>query len=427
MALALGGCGARTGLDVPNVDGSVIPPREQPDVGVCRPFRSISERASLDVFLLLDASGSMVEPTALGVTKAEAVAEALGAFVSAEESDGLGVALTFFPVLEPGVPAFCRNDRDCGAADTCFRPRICSDARTICERNADCPGRGSRCRRLRVCESFGGLCGSGFGPCPFGACIPFGQCLNRVSCEVEDYRTPTVELGVLPDAAGALLDGIARQQLGGSTPTLWALEGVLDQARARQRARPTSRVVVLLATDGFPTFCEIDLLRGGVLDAPTILAEVADAAARGAARGIDTHVVGVFGPEEEEEARANLSMIAEAGGSEEALVVSTDEPVSERLLRVLSDVREEVQRCAFAIPAAGALPDPRDLRVRLLSAGEPPVDLDRQAQCAPGSLAFTLDGDPDAGVRPGVVELCPAACARVTDLGARVEMEAGCR
>ena len=39
------------------------------------------------------------------------------------------------------------------------------------------------------------------------------------------------------------------------------------------------------------------------------------------------------------EARENLSRLAMAGGTDEALVITTDEPITERLLAVLDELR----------------------------------------------------------------------------------------
>ena len=86
----LPGCGAKTGL---KVDGSVYDATVTmdagidsgtdagPDVGpVCIPFRAEARLASLDIFVLMDSSGSMEDLTAAGISKAAAITNALEGF-----------------------------------------------------------------------------------------------------------------------------------------------------------------------------------------------------------------------------------------------------------------------------------------------------------------------------------------------------------
>lgn len=449
--LVLVGCGAKTGLKIPEfdvdatvVDATIDTPPDVPfdtpvdvfDAGMCIPFRARADLASLDIFVLMDTSGSMNDDTAAGETKAAAVSRAMTEFVFAPESEGLSVALTFFPFEDIEVPEYCSNDGQCGEPDACLMPDICLPSGTqFCRNSGDCDEPGDFCEPLGRCGGgpVGGdpeLCLNIGDPCGDGTrCVDFGLCENRTSCEPSDYTRPAVGLGELPGNARPFANALADREFVGGTPTLPALTGVLNRARTRTRMSPGSKVIVLLATDGFPAACdpEVDYLDPDPMlgiDRPVAIAEM------GAADGIQTFVVGVFAPEEEDDARRNLTRLAIGGGTEEALVITTDMPVTEELLRVLNELRDEVQTCVYAIPAAGAVPDPRDLIVRLLESEGGVRELVRvedELGCDPVEGGYYFQQDIEMGARPGFVELCPASCVIAARDDVIVEMEAGCR
>ena len=72
-------------------------------------------------------------------------------------------------------------------------------------------------------------------------------------CNVNDYRTPDVPIGLLPDVAPQIAMSLAAQRLGPGTPTTPALEASLAYAKAEKIARVTRDVAVVLVTDGEPT------------------------------------------------------------------------------------------------------------------------------------------------------------------------------
>jgi hypothetical protein len=440
-------CGSHTGLSVPEVgeDAEVEDVPVVPDVfdaspdtldagPACIPFRTRADLASLDIFVLLDSSGSMEQVTASGLTKAEAVSEALIGFIEAPESTGVGVGLSFFPIEDTSVPSFCTGDAQCGGdVDSCFAPDVCIPGGTLCRE-------GSMCDDGATCEPLGRCAGRrDFNPCfPVDSicdggdrCIDAGLCENRTSCAPDDYARPTVDLGLLPGVGSAIVRALETQELGGSTPTLPALAGALDRARARGLESPGSKVIVLLATDGFPAACD-DALPDPFDEAPDASAgipAVVSVAQAGVADGIDTFVVGVFEPEQEAEARENFVRIAEAGGTEEALVISTEDDVTVQLLEALNALRAGVRTCVYAIPAEGAVPDPRDLQVRLLQRGDA-TELNRVVGldgCDRREGGFFFQQDIEDGARPGYVELCPSSCAPAARPEVTVEMQAGCR
>lgn len=441
-------CGSHTGLTVPEItedaevdDVPVI--RDVPvivdaspdtfDAGPeCIPFRSRADLATLDIFVLLDSSGSMEQVTALGITKAGAINQALTGFVQAPESSGVGVGLSFFPFEDTSVRSFCTNDDQCGGEpDSCFAPDVCIPGGTLCREDSMCDddstcqplGRCAGRRDFEPCFPVDSICDGG------DRCVDAGLCENRTSCDAEDYARPTVDLGLLPGASAAIVRALSAQELGGSTPTLPALVGALERARARGLESPGSKVIVLLATDGFPAACDDAL--PDPFDTPDPSAgipAVVSIAQAGVEDGVDTFVVGVFEPEEEADARENFSRIAEAGGTDEPLVISTEDDVTSQLLEALNVLRADVRTCVYAIPAEGAVPDPRDLQVRLISGGPTELNrVDNEDGCDAGTGGFFFQQDIADGARPGYVELCPSSCRIATRPDVTVEMQAGCR
>jgi len=448
---ALAGCGSKTGLKIP--DFEVEPPDAGPDARVvpvdagredggtidagpipCVPFVDEAPLASLDLFVVLDISGSMEDTTASGETKAEAMNAALSDFVRARASEGIAVSLTFFPVIPEGVPEYCTRDRDCGSGEeaVCLMPDLClPSGDQYCRADRDC-GRFGECEPLGRCEGEEDafcLPSMGGAGCPAGSrCVDFGYCENLTSCRARDYRRPVVPLRMLPENAEPFVEALESYTPDGGTPTSAALDATLDAARARRRENPGSKVIVLLATDGFPSACDPaisiydpDSLNAGI----PLVAELADGGARS---GIETYVIGVFEPETELDARENLGTIAAAGGTEEALIVTTEEPVTDRLLAILEELRRSVRTCIYAIPAPGVLPDPAELQVRLVREGGMPIELERRAgsfDCDPMLGGFFFE-ETDMGERPGFAELCPASCEIAASDLVTVEMQVGC-
>ena len=440
----LAGCGAKTGLLVPDLGldedaATDMPPDVPEDVPACVPFREVAELASIDLMLLVDTSGSMddaVDGDPGAPSKAEAVAAAIEGFVRDDASDGVGIGLFLFPRVDEDVPDECVRDDQCGDDGLCRILDLCSQSRPgetdLCFDDQDCPVDGAFCRDLQRCSGEdNGLCFDN-ADCPAGELCSrdFGFCENRVRCLPGDYRRPAVRLAPLPGNAAPVVDVLEAVEPDGATPTAPALAGVIRRAQDRRQASPGNKVVVLLATDGFPTACDpaISPLDTDGSDGAGI-PRVAEIAADGAAIGIDSYVIGVFQEENRALAEVNLSEIARAGGTEEAVIISTDEPVTERLREILEELRGAVQTCVYAIPDAGVLPDPADLTVRLLAPGAEPEVLTPVADaaaCDPFTGGYFFDPSVAPEERPGFVELCPASCAVAARDEVDVEMQVGC-
>ena len=198
------------------------------------------ERQPLDLYLMLDASYSMFEDTAAGVTKWEAIKAAMTAFLLDPQSAGLGVGLQLFPVVRSQIPEDCYMDAECKTFGPCLIARACSPANQVerCDTDSQC-GAGRTCVPLASCTQSdrdclmpGYYCGAGPMGTPAGnTCqqIP-GYCIGRDICETTAYANPTVPITVLP-ARGRL-----HHRRPGGTPARG-----LDPDRARAGRRHRTR------------------------------------------------------------------------------------------------------------------------------------------------------------------------------------------
>src|SRR5690606_9278376 len=83
-----------------------------------------AERIGLDMFVMLDISGSMLDVLPQGllaepITKWDAVRQSLEAFVVAPETADIGIGLQYFPQNNDGVPFTCNSNDECGAGGPC--------------------------------------------------------------------------------------------------------------------------------------------------------------------------------------------------------------------------------------------------------------------------------------------------------------------
>lgn len=445
------GCGARTGLKTPEAEeadaGLDARPALRRDVALadatgdtlsdtlapyCLPFDSLAGGADVDIFVLMDFSASMDRQIEFGSTKKDAVTNAVEAFVNEESSRGLGVSLTFLPFDDSDYPQRCVDQDRCegrcilggvcrgeGPQNTCEQDSHCEPGQ-YCQLNGSCPGS----------FPFGGACVEGefCAPEPLTACVLNGRCENPPLCGVESYLAPSVAVSMLPQAARPIVQSMRSRSPGGTTPTLPALAGVIEQARARSRNRPERTVVVLLATDGLPSSCDPSVVPG---EPATAIEAPERVAAGGAADGIRTYVIGVFDAFEEMDARVNLSRLAIAGGTEEASIITTTSAVSDEFLEELNRLRRSLRTCAYSVPAPGRFPRAEDIEVRLVretGSGELPLRELRAVSDASacnetlGGFYFRADGLP----RPSVLELCPSSCATSLAPDIRVRIRAIC-
>ena len=206
-ATTVAACGARTGLPIP----------DPPKPSECVELHATASLADLDVFIMMDSSGSMTYATAQGVTKWQAVRDALASFLLDPDSSGVGAAISFFPVIDESVPMYCTGDPVCGVADACHSLKAClPDGGGSCETDSDCAEAGNpgdTCQQLGFCEKDeqtvclpdGDI---GCDPASQGACLPGGYCENRYECTVSSYSEPIVDVSALPEASTDVLAAI---------------------------------------------------------------------------------------------------------------------------------------------------------------------------------------------------------------------------
>jgi hypothetical protein len=405
-----GACGSKAGLPIPPT---------------CASYQAGAVLSPLDVFISLDISGSMTAMLGNGKSKFATISGALSQFLHAKDSAGIGVTIAFFPQLEPNVPERCSTDAECGGTQACLSVSACFVMQdTRCHTNADClPG--DSCEQLGTCtDDEKQLCFlDGNIGCATGTCVPLGLCPNHFACEEERYE-PELAVQVLPDAADGVMAQVTTQVLGGGTTTLPALKGSASAARAFAEANPDHKVIVLLATDGLPTHCDpaVDPV---VTDPASGIPKLVTTAEAAAKAGIATFVIGVFTPEEAEDAEENLGQIAKAGGSDKAFIISTSANVGQNFLDALTKIRRAANACELTMPTATDTPlDAAEVIVRIDM-----LEIERRnsaADCDPTSGGYYFDRDPFGPVPPERFTLCPASC-NLTQQGTRpVVVEVDC-
>jgi hypothetical protein len=463
LALALTGCGADSGSKVrgdrgtaggsaANAGGATGSPfgaggdgaiftgigglsSQFADAATCAAVVRKGETLALDIYLLLDKSSSMLETTGSGATKWDSVRSALESFVTANESEGLGIGLQYFPLYKPGVPATCTSHAQCGGGGPCFTT-ACSNNTTLvpCTTDTQCGGERNTCLPFGICEYYpvggspmycqpvGGACR----PAQYGNCVDFPDrwCVNGIDCTAQTYATPAVAITTLPGGAQAIVTSIDAAQPEGRTPTAPALQGAVTQAQQWAKAHPDHKVAAVLATDGLPTECT-----------PTDIDGVARFASDGVAGTptVPTFVIGVFGPDDTD-SLTNLNKIASAGGTGKATIVDPSGDVTKEFLDALDQIRgSALLSCDFKLPAAepGHSLDFNYVNLEVTDKAGAQTELHRvadQAGCAasPGT-GWYYDVDPDVQA-PSKIVVCPDVCASFQKAtGTTVDLKIGCK
>src|SRR5579872_2707505 len=307
------GDGAATGDAGPLVtvgdDGPTFGDGALPDSFVgCATDTEQATLAPLDLYFMLDTSGSMDDLVAAGQSKWSSVVTAINAFVNDPASAGIGVGLQYFPLTAAGLPASCTASAQCGAAGPCVLSICTTDPQQVpgvvpCDTAADCKGQPClngpcQCARVGVCHNDhnslcypGSNCANDTNNFPLGTCDPLttSTCMLADSCTVGDYAKAAVPVGALPGVAAAISSSLAAHQPGGNTPTAAALAGAIDGAATYAVAHPGHSVVAVLATDGIPDECT-----------PSDIPTIARFAATGLANSptVKTFAIGVFTPDD---------------------------------------------------------------------------------------------------------------------------------
>jgi hypothetical protein len=326
----------------------------------------------LDIFVMLDQSGSMLLGAGNGFSRWQTIQQAFTAFVQQPNLDGISMGIQYFGQPESTVPG-------------------CSQI--SCMADPDCTG---------GCT----LCGQ------FGVCIsPFNP--DNESCDPLDYAWAEVKIQPLPGVGNAIVTSIGSHMPGTNTPTMPALQGAIDYATMWALDHPDHVTVVAFATDGEPAVCDTDLSH---------INAVAAAGFNGTP-SIKTFVIGV-GP-----ALTNLDGIAAAGGTTKAFHVDTNAMATEDFVDALNTIRGAALPCTYQVPepGPGRVPDFDHVNVIYTPSDGSPAqtlpNVSSETACPSNGLGWYYDDNQN----PTQIILCDGACALISeDLEAKVEIELGC-
>ncbi|MBK8251676.1 MAG: VWA domain-containing protein [Polyangiaceae bacterium] len=351
-----GGCGSNC-MGQPCVQGACA----------CAAETAQANPVQLDLFFMLDQSGSMSETVQGGGTRWDAVTSALKSFFGDPANAGLGAGIQYFPITSgANCNPTCTTNADCGAYGPCF---------------------------VFICLG-----------CTAG---------GTDSCNPADYATPKVEIAPLTAAhATALSNSINAQGPTGNTPTGPALQGAVDHAKSWAMAHPSHNVVVVLATDGDPTECNPSDIPG--------ISNIAAAAANASPK-VKTFVIGVGA------SLSNLNAIAAAGGTGSAFIVDGNANVNQEFKAALDAIQQTALGCEYTIPqpAQGML-DYNKVNVQYTPGGgsaQVILNVANAAACDPATGGWYYD-NPAA---PTKIILCDATCSVVeADSAGKIEILLGC-
>ena len=179
----------------------------------------------------------------------------------------------------------------------------------------------------------------------------------------------------------------------------------------------------MLATDGLPSECTPDDTMG--------VASIAAAGLAGAP-SISTFVIGVFAPEEAQDAQTTLDAIAVAGGTKQSFVINLQQNVEQAFLTALNSVRTAALSCEFKVPAAaaGQTLDYYAVNVQFTSGAGQTVTIGNvhdKTACDPRQGGWYYDVDPAKG-SPTDISICDTSCAQLRgDAAGRVDVLVGCQ
>lgn len=335
--------------------------------GGCAGTKSAGKKQPLDMYIMLDQSTSMNQSVTGGTSKWAAVTDALQAFLTQSNMDGISVGLQYFGLPSSG---------------------ICNSVGQSCSDSSEC-GSCARCDR-------------------------FGTCEDRNACDATTYAAADVEIAPVAQSGPAIQSSIQKHGPSTATPTSAALQGAIDHSRAWAKSHVQDVVVAVLATDGEPSQCDEDL---------SYIAAIAAQGVSGDPK-ILTFVIGVG------DFLTDLNGIAAAGGTQSALMVDTASGnTAAQFLDALNRIRGQAIGCAYLIPdpPAGEILDYDEVNVQLSLGGASPIDFFRAsdaADCGAKDNAWYYDN----ASAPHQIDLCPETCRRLeASASAAVEIVLGCQ
>ncbi len=421
-----------------------------------------AERVDVNLYLVLDISGSMSSPIAVDtdVTQWDAVRAAVTEFIESPESAGFNLALNYYPLMGErsncGPGATCTSDVDC-VTTVCDLRFAFADIYTPCGADSECelsievdgqtyeeiciqPGRCDN-DELELCF-LDDQCPTG-GTCMISDAV--GLCPGEVSCDAAEYSTPSVARSPLPEQAAEMVESLLSKEpdMFSNTPTHVALAGAYREVDQWMQDEPDTRSFVVVATDGAPIGC-VPLGTREEVEAEATQ-RTFDTIQVGSDFGIQTFVIGVFpdleGLEldpadiaayqaEVDTLRGKLTDMARIGGTESPFDVTANVNATDAFLDALAEIRGEVLPCEYVIPAPDEGTVAFDkLNVELSSGGdaETILKVDGPGDCAAGEDSWYYNVD-EGSQTPTAVVLCPDTCDNANaESGNQIDIVLGCQ
>ncbi|MGE5182308.1 MAG: hypothetical protein ACM31C_09615 [Acidobacteriota bacterium] len=324
----------------------------------------------LDLYIMLDQSGSMSDTVSGGGTKWSAVTGALDAFINQPNLTGISAGIQYFALASGGGTCStlsCNTTADCGA--------------------------------------------SACGPCIANVCTgAIGMAGGGDSCTASDYAKAEVEIAAFPGVAGQIHSSMGGHSPTTGTPTSAALQGAIDHASAWAHAHSPDAVAVVFATDGDPSECDTNL---------TNIDAIAAAGYAGTPK-IPTFVIGVGS------SLTNLNGIAAAGGTQQAFLVDTNANVNAQFLAAMNAIRNSAT-CTYTIPLPqSGTPNYQEVNVVFTPNGGTPLTIPN----VPDKASCPATGDGwyyDNNAAPSSIILCETTCGTVqADASGTVGITLGC-
>lgn len=227
-------------------------------------------------------------------------------------------------------------------------------------------------------------------------------------CLAASYAEPQVEMRDARDAAARFKDWLAVDVVTGmKSPFRPALAGAHKYLADRLDDDPSTQGVVVIVTNG------------GVNSCNSTVESVAEVAADGLAGSppVPTFVVTLEGSIVDE-----LLPVAQAGGTEEVIVVGSGTQGRDELIGALESIRRRTLSCDLLLPRLswGEIdPDTVQVRVQESRDVEPLTlpQLERVERCAGGTDGFYFMDDERTRMK-----LCPASCAIAQAAGPEAEL-----
>jgi hypothetical protein len=360
-----GGAIGSTGDDNGNGGVFILPSGGSPGSNgdaSCKTEVHQGERLPLDMYFLVDQSGSMAEGNP---SKWAAVSSSLAAFLSDPANSGTGAGIGYFPFLPNAANLLCTMAQN--GVNGCV--------------------------------------------CILGFCIDTMGILNAGgSCTVGDYSMPDVPIQQLPTVAPAIQGSLQIHGPSGGTPTYPALQGAYQYATTWAKANPGRRTVLVLATDGDPTGCDL------TNQVPNIANDLVAPALAGSP-SISTFVIGVGS------SLTSLNSLAQAGGTKQAFIVDTGGDVAKQFAMALDAIRGQAASCNFAIPSNGTV-DATKVNATYTAPNSPAASdilaVPDQSKCTPMDSYWYYTPDKTQ------IVLCPNVCQTLTQQGGSVQVVLGC-